>query len=221
MQYRKFNRVNGFMIALGAGILACLAFALTTQHFWYPGPLFWADGGIQGLTLIAIVELILGPVLTAYLLAPNKKASKLKLDLACVVALQLTAFSIGGYIVYSQRPVAVAYFNGSFHTVSASALHPQEKTLKMLERFGDHLPVWIYPETGAISDSQSSAIFPAKDRWDDIKLGTSEALNTLARANKEGYLRSIREIHYKRNIIVLEGRYKTTLANVDSNFEFL
>lgn len=221
MQYWSDVRLKGFIVALLVGAVACLALAIVTQHYWYPGPLFWADGGVQGLKNIAIVELVLGPILTAYLVAPKKTSAKIKLDLSIIVAAQLLAFGAGTYMIYSQRPVAVAYFDGSFHTISASALNPQEQTLKMLSKFGDQLPVWIYPETDAIDSSQSSSIFAAKDKWDEIKLGTSDSISSLIRSNSPQYLTALHKFHGTQNVIIVEGRYKTMLANVDDEFRML
>jgi hypothetical protein len=89
------------MVALAAALCALL---------WFPSPVFFADLR-EGFTLIVLVDLVLGPLMT--LVVYNAAKASLKTDLAVIVVLQLAALMYGVSQVYSQRPVVqVLYFEG-------------------------------------------------------------------------------------------------------------
>jgi len=119
---------------------------------WYPAPYFSAAGGWQGLQLVAAVDLVLGPLITLIIYNPLKSRRELRIDIACVVLLQLIALAFGIKAVYEQRPVAVVFLDTSFYTVPALAISSQGIPVTDLLRFGDTLPVYVYaerPQAGA------------------------------------------------------------------------
>lgn len=91
-------------------------------YFWYPEPYFTASGGWQGLKLIALVDLVLGPLLTFIVFNVNKTIKELRLDLTIIIALQLSALVWGIHTVYKQRPIATVFWEHSFYTVSYSSV---------------------------------------------------------------------------------------------------
>lgn len=219
--------------------LACLILASIVKLIWYPGPLFWADGGIQGLKVIFIIELVLGPLLTAYLVRDTKSVRKRTLDLGLVAILQIGALVFGAHLMFIERPVAISYYDGKFSTISASIVELQNNGLSSLNSFGKNFPVWVYPELNA-SDAQQASVFfdgkyetpvamnhrveyftPAKEKWDDIKFGTSNEIKFLLRQNQKRYTSDVHKMHSPKNVVVIQGRYDTLLANVDDNFNFL
>jgi len=88
--------------------------------WWFPGELFFLDGGWQGLKLVALVDLVLGPALTLLLYKPGKP--KLVLDMSLIAAFQISALAYGFYATYQQRVVALVYADRNFTTLSASAV---------------------------------------------------------------------------------------------------
>lgn len=118
---------------------------------WYPSPYFSAAGGWQGLQLVAVVDLVLGPMLTLIIYNPSKSSRELRIDIASVVLLQVIALMFGVKAVYEQRPVAVVFLDTSFYTVPALAISNQGIPLTELSRFGESFPVYVYaerPESG-------------------------------------------------------------------------
>lgn len=85
--------------------------------YWFPGDLFFMDGGWEGLKLVAMVDLVLGPALTLILFKPGKPG--LKLDLSVIAAMQIAALGYGFYTTYHHRVVAVVFADNEFATVSA------------------------------------------------------------------------------------------------------
>jgi hypothetical protein len=120
-------------------------------QFWYPSPYFSASGGWQGLRLVAVVDLVLGPLITLVIFNPQKSRRELSLDIGVVVLIQMAALLWGIKAVYEQRPVAAVFFDTSFYTVPADAIMAQGIDLDVLDEFGEGRPVFVYarrPDSG-------------------------------------------------------------------------
>lgn len=123
-----------------SAVIAVLLFA------WYPQPYFTASGGWQGLKIAAGVDLVLGPLLTLVIFDITKSRKKLMGDLLVIVLLQFTALTWGVYTIYSQRPVAVVFWEHEFMTIPATVMKEQQVGLDALEQFGVQKPPLIYAE---------------------------------------------------------------------------
>lgn len=74
------NRYQAFAVHLLISFVLFVFLASIIYFIWYPGFLFWAAGGIDGMKLIAGVDLVIGPFLTLCLYRVGKKG--LKFDMA-------------------------------------------------------------------------------------------------------------------------------------------
>lgn len=106
--------------------------------FWFPGELFFIDGGWQGLKLVAAVDLILGPALTLLLYKPGKP--KLALDMSMIAIIQLSALAYGFYATHQQRTVAIVYAEKAFYTLSANDNKLADEELRKLSMEPKPLP---------------------------------------------------------------------------------
>lgn len=121
-----------------------LVLAFVTAHYWYPGYLFWADGGLQGLRLVLMVDCVLGPVLALVFFHPEKSRGKLLFDIVVIAGLQLTAMAWGTWQVWSQRPVAVVYGNHRFVSVAPDIMRRQGESATTLARFSRLHPPYVF-----------------------------------------------------------------------------
>lgn len=92
--------------------------------FWYPNSYFNLMGGGKLISLIAGVDVFLGPLLTLIVFNTQKKS--LKFDLSCIAAMQIIAMSYGMYVMFEARPVFTVFNKTNFHVVSVIDIHPQE-----------------------------------------------------------------------------------------------
>lgn len=101
------NRFGAFAIHLGISlvIFAVLGYLIVFQ--WYPDFFFTSDGGWQGIRIVALVDLVLGPTLT--LVVYKKGKPSLKFDLTVIALLQTACLIAGVYVVWSERPVAMVF----------------------------------------------------------------------------------------------------------------
>ena len=90
---------------ISAVVFAAIIAACMTQ--WYPPPYFWIDGGIQVTRLAAMVDLVLGPLLTLVVFRPGK--ASLRRDLAVIGLAQLAFLGWGVHVLYQERPLLTAF----------------------------------------------------------------------------------------------------------------
>lgn len=120
-----------FGVHLTLSLLAFSTLVMMMVLFWFPGELFLVDGGWQGLKLVAMVDLVLGPALTLILYKPDKP--KLVFDMSMIAAIQIGALAYGFYTTHSQRTVAVVYAENKFATLSARDHSEANKQLAALD----------------------------------------------------------------------------------------
>lgn len=110
------GRLLATLIHLLATLVAAGLLGTVAAQQWYPGFLFATDGGWQGLRLLLAVALISGPLLTLVVFRRGKKG--LAGDLTWILVLQLLAFGAGARTLWQERPLALVYADGAFHTTS-------------------------------------------------------------------------------------------------------
>jgi len=115
----KISTKWAFIIHLNLSILIFASLVVTMWFYWFPGDLFFLDGGWQGLKLVAIIDLILGPLLTLILYKPGKKG--LVFDMSAIALFQLAALGYGFYTTWQQQTYVLVYSEGVFNTVSMAA----------------------------------------------------------------------------------------------------
>ena len=134
---------------------------------WYPEPFFTAQGGWQGIRLMAFVDLALGPVLTFIVYDHLKQQKLIILDLSVIIVIQITALIWGGYTVYTQRPIAMVYWADAFYTVTSDDYDKQGIDNPDFSQYSAHIPPLIYSrpvstqEELAFSTELSAKLIPA------------------------------------------------------------
>jgi len=140
---------KAFLIHFGISLLIFIVLAAMMRIIWYPGDLFFMDGGWQGLQLIAPIDLILGPALTLCFYRPWKK--NIKFDMSAIAAVQIAALSYGVFVAYQQRPAAIVFAENRFETLSLTEYKASVKELleqgiqpKSLSEFSSKMPVLVH-----------------------------------------------------------------------------
>ena len=126
-----------FTLHMAISLLVFSSLVAVMLLYWFPGDLFFMDGGWQGLKLVAMVDLVLGPALTLLLYKPGKP--KLVLDMSLIALVQIAALGYGFYTTHQQRAVAVVFAESAFNTVSAS--DKAEADAQLLEKSVQPRPV--------------------------------------------------------------------------------
>ena len=111
------SKGTAFGIHLALSLLVFSSLVAIMALYWFPGKLFFLDGGWQGLKLVAMIDLVLGPALTLILYKPGKRG--LMLDMTLIAVIQVAALAYGFYTTHQQRTVALVYAERGFNTISA------------------------------------------------------------------------------------------------------
>ena len=138
------SKIKAALTHFLASLIVFSLVLLVVRYFWYPAPFFVASGAWQGLQLIAGVDVILGPLLTFVIFNSLKSKKELMTDVSIIILFQMIALVWGVHTVYQQRPVAVAFFGGSFVSIPARAFADQNISTDKLTPFGNSFPVITY-----------------------------------------------------------------------------
>lgn len=183
------TRAGAFGIHLLVSLIIFSSLVVMMLLYWFPGDLFFIDGGWQGLKLVAMVDLVLGPALTLILFKPGKP--NLILDMSMVAAIQLAALGYGFYTTHQQRTVAIVYAERGFNTLSAQdnleadkqllEMDVQPQPLPAITMF--HVPLLLtpIPENGGFGKILEDALngYPSPQERSDQYVPLAEHYNAI------------------------------------------
>ncbi|MFN3587100.1 MAG: hypothetical protein ACK4UT_06320 [Moraxellaceae bacterium] len=223
--------------------LLWLAFAigisLASWHL-FPDAHFWVDGGIQGIKLVVLVDLVLGPVLFFLVAHPEKSARLRRLDSIVLFSIQLAAIAWGSWQVFTQRPVAISHLEDGYAVpLIPGYFRAQNVTLESLPASAiGHLPAFraTLPRGGALAALQEminsgipvaararflsplldhrEAVFGDEGRFHRYLQGPGQALWAAWVADHPG--RAPADYHY----LVLAGRHGNALLLLDRDYRY-
>jgi hypothetical protein len=147
------SRITATAIRSAISLVILGILAAIIALVWYPGLFFMADGGWQGLRLVVLVELVMGPVLTFVVFKSGKPG--LRSDLVAIGLLQVAALCGGIYVVASERPIAVVFVDGGFFTVSRGDFEDAGIAVPDLSKFPGAYPKWLAVDIPDDPEAQS------------------------------------------------------------------
>lgn len=163
------NRYQAFAVHLTASAAVVGLFLLLTFFVWYPAPLFEVEGTRSVIQLLLGVDIILGPLLTLVVFKPGKPG--LKFDLVIIIVIQLSAFTYGANIIFSERPAIVSFAVDRFVVIPVA----EEKKLGMdkldkqqvkLNAIG---PTFVYAEQPEDTEASQKLLFEALEGKPDLE----------------------------------------------------
>lgn len=119
------QRLGAAAVHLAISLLIAASAAWLVFAVWYPFPYREISGGRELFLLVVGVDVVMGPLITLAIFDRNKPLRELRLDLAVVGLLQLSALAYGLWTVALARPVHLVYEIDRFRVVHAVDV-PQE-----------------------------------------------------------------------------------------------
>lgn len=164
----RLTRVSALATHASLSLLIFFGLFFILIKFWYPAPYFSASGGWQGLKIVALVDIVLGPLLTFCVFNKTKPLRLLVMDLCIIFTLQIAALFWGIYTVYQEHPIAAVFWEDRFFTVPNKVLANQNYDLSNLQKISQQKPPLIYAEKpksrkqleSILSDMTSKQIAP-------------------------------------------------------------
>ncbi len=136
------TRVKAFGIHLVTSVLVFAVVSGLLIFVWYPAPLFELEGGWQGLQLVALVDIVLGPALTLIVFKPGKPG--LKLDMTLIALFQSAALGYGMWNLYVARPVVLVHAYDHIQPLTRVVLDEWDPSGKVLERWESTTPQVVH-----------------------------------------------------------------------------
>jgi hypothetical protein len=118
------NRFKASAVHFAISLLIVTTVFLSIYFIWYPDALFDRAGGRRLFTLIALVDVTIGPLVTLIVFKPGKKG--LKFDLVSIAVAQVLALAFGVYVLYESRPAYVVFAKDRFEMARANDIEPVE-----------------------------------------------------------------------------------------------
>ncbi|WP_169798124.1 hypothetical protein [Moraxella oblonga] len=101
-------------------LISLSIFGLVLAWVWfvaYPDVYFTMAGAVQGLTLVFLVDVVLGPLLSFLVYNPKKPKKEIFSDFAIIGLVQVGALLYGLNTLYQEHPKAVVVYHKSSATV--------------------------------------------------------------------------------------------------------
>ena len=119
------DRLRASAIHLGISLCVAALAALLVFGVWYPYPYREISGGRELFLIVVAVDVILGPLITLAVFNRKKPWAELRLDLAFVGLIQLSALAYGLWTVAVARPVHLVFEIDRFRVVHAIDVEPE------------------------------------------------------------------------------------------------
>jgi hypothetical protein len=140
------SKLKATVIHLSLSFVVFLVLSYLIFFVWYPGPLFWVDGGWQGMRIIAAVDLILGPVITFLIWNSAKSRCEIGFDLFIIAVIQVGALIYGVTTTHAQRPLAIVLIDEFLVSATLDTYGDQLKSSDELRQYSPEVPPIIYAE---------------------------------------------------------------------------
>ena len=138
------SKKSAFFGHLLLSIVIFLLLAGVIYFYWFPGGLFAAAGGWEGIRIVAGVDLVLGPLLMVVIYNVSKKPLLIVIDVIIVLVIQLSCLGAGVYIVYQERPAAVVFIGGDPLIKKRKELESYKNSEGIVEKLTLHSPSFYY-----------------------------------------------------------------------------
>lgn len=171
MHLTGLNRWQAFWIHLALSGVIFIVLLAIIFFIWYPG-VFINMGGWQGIKIVAVVDLVLGPALTLIVFNPIKKS--LKMDLTIIAAIQLGCLGYGVWVVEHQRPMAQILLDDTLYPVTKAEYIENKTDLSIFKKFPGPSPKLIMLDLP--NDHTQIAVRIIKDLFTDNPLQLQDDL---------------------------------------------
>ena len=163
------TRVSAFFIHLAFSALIAFTIILAAILVWYPDYLLTLTGAKKIFSLIILVDVCIGPILT--LIVFNKKKPELGRDLFIIFLIQICALVYGMYTIAIARPVYIVFSVDRFELVQANdigSVNLKRATEEKFKRLPLYSPKWIGTKRPVDQKEKEELLFGAASGGYDL-----------------------------------------------------
>lgn len=164
-------RFKAFGLHLFASVLVLTLTFVVLYYGWYAWPA-WYLLKADPIAALLVLSVLLGPLVTLLVSSPSKPRHLLRMNLGVIIALQLSALSMGTWVLWQGRPMffiltidRIEMITASEFEADAKDLLPQKSIGYTASRFSQVAWIWApLPENPEEKEAiVSSAIVLGKD----------------------------------------------------------
>jgi hypothetical protein len=166
-------RLKAFGLHLLGSILALSLILGSLYLGWYRWPGWYLADVVQVFVVMAVVDLVLGPLLTLVIANPSKPRRELTRDVGVIVAIQLAALIYGAISLWNGRPLYYAFSENQLQLVQAYDINASEAALarQRAAELAPHwysLPRWVWAPLPDDPDESAKIVASAVSGGDDV-----------------------------------------------------
>lgn len=153
---------------LGSSIVVGTIIGIIVFGIWYPAPLATAIGVLSIFTMLIVIDVVIGPLLTFLVYKEGKRS--LKFDLSVIISVQIAALFYGVFTISQGRPVWIVFNVDRFDIVQSYEISP-EYLLKAKEEFSGHNwfgPKWVAATKSSDNEVNSDLLFESLSGGADL-----------------------------------------------------
>lgn len=166
-------RLKAFGLHLLASTVGLLSILGALYLGWYRWPGWHLADVVHVVTVMAGVDIVIGPLLTFVIARSTKPRRELTRDIAVIVAVQLCALIYGAVSLWHGRPLYYAFSENVLQLVQAYDIDADELALARRQKaeLAPHwysLPRWIWAPLPQDPDERAKIVSSAVSGGDDV-----------------------------------------------------
>jgi hypothetical protein len=166
-------RLKAFGLHLLASAVVLTLVVGSLYFGWYRWPGWYLADARHVATVLAGVDLALGPAITFIIAAPGKPRRELTRDIAIIVAIQLSALTYGSVLLWNGRPLYYAFSETVLQLVQAYDINARESGLARQQNpeLAPHwysLPRWVWAPLPQDPQERDRIVTSAMSGGDDV-----------------------------------------------------
>lgn len=124
------SKKKAFLIHLGVSLLIFSIILMLIIFFWFPSPYFDSEYRMKWITMIAFVDIVIGPGLTLIVYKADKPS--VRFDMAVILLLQMSALSWGVWNAWSSHPLTNVFFDGQIYCLDRNEIKAAGVDMEMI-----------------------------------------------------------------------------------------
>jgi hypothetical protein len=213
-------KLKFFLYHLLTSLIIVISLSVICQFYWFPAPFLIIDGTWIALITLAVVDIIIGPLLTLFLVTSKKSPRELLLDMTIIVIIQLSALSYGFIKIEQERIWAIIHIDGVFVLVPQKEVSKEYLTAELvLPQYKDiYYGMVLNSEISLHSKIGSKPLMYSPERFHSIK-----SRNMLSKAISHEQLPDrIKVIYNKQHIFkALIGKKKDAIIVLNTGMNII
>lgn len=202
-------------------LISLSIFGVVLAWVWfvvYPDVYFSMAGAFQGLLLVFLVDVVLGPLLSFLVYDPKKTKKAILVDFTVIGLVQVGAMLYGLNTLYQEHPKAVIVYKNSSATVLNKREIEEIPELNLTQDYSEwsKLPVVVYTP-----DASMQVSYQPLDKSLPIIESTDKVTRSELSPEDKASLENLEKIHGKLYVLAVLAKYNGAYFALSPDLKFV